>query len=409
MTSIRTPSKLGAAVVLSAIMLSVLSAPAAYAATVSATGTNPSICNQSVSDATNVTAVRLSGGDCVITFLSGSVTWDAPSNLFSAEILVVGGGGGGGGAYNTAGAGGGGGGQVINETLSVNSGQSYLISVGAAGIAGVQSGATNDPGTIGGPGGNSSISLSGNAIRTSLGGRGGSGSRLNTDGYANAVYDRVGGAAASGSTAAGGGGRGGAGNSGGGGGGALGAGTAASGATPGSGGNGAALSITGSSVTYGTGGAGGSYAGTSSSGSAGATNSGGGGGGATASGTINKNGSAGGSGLVVFRYNPTPALMSELGLSGNVTQAVYRSTTTVSVKVSSPARVTFYLNGKKMAGCISIQTTGSSTNNIASCSWKPSVKGSFKITANARPVSPGVISSVDSALQITVSPRIGQR
>ena len=38
----------------------------AKAATVTATGTNPTVCNQEVGNATNVVAYRLSGGDCVI-------------------------------------------------------------------------------------------------------------------------------------------------------------------------------------------------------------------------------------------------------------------------------------------------------------------------------------------------------
>lgn len=87
--------------------------PAAEAASVAATGTDAAICNQEVSDNTNVTAVRLAGGDCVITFTAGITSWVPAKNLKSVKILLVGGGGGGGGSYDTAGAGGGGAGQVL--------------------------------------------------------------------------------------------------------------------------------------------------------------------------------------------------------------------------------------------------------------------------------------------------------
>lgn len=104
-----------------------------YAATVTATGTNPSVCNQTVGDGTNVIAYRLSGGDCVIEFKNaGTTTWDRPAGVTTVRVLVVGGGGGGASRH----AGGGGGGGVVEATSYVVSG-TVGITVGSGGSAGL--------------------------------------------------------------------------------------------------------------------------------------------------------------------------------------------------------------------------------------------------------------------------------
>lgn len=95
-------------------------------------------------------------------------TFTAPSNCSSVQIFLVGAGGGGGwsqsGTSNNTGtvAGGGGGGQVIQRTIAVTPGQSYTVTIGAAG-----SGATSL--VNGGDGGDSSFG----SLATALGGAGG--------------------------------------------------------------------------------------------------------------------------------------------------------------------------------------------------------------------------------------------
>jgi len=278
-----------------------------FAATVTATGTHPTpaVCNQTVSDATNVEAVRLVEGDCVVTFKSGSVTWTAPQGLITVQILLVGGGAGGGSTFDTRGAGGGGAGQVnSNSTFSVTESSIYSISVGAGGSGGVQPGATlterrtNSPLNVGSNGGNSILSLGGSNLLTANGGLGGCASRTTVyEAYCTtSTNDGTGGSAA---TSNSGGGRGGA--AGGGGGGSLGAGQSNSGTR--AGGLGTGVSITGASITYGVGGNGGTTS-ANSVGSAGTTNRGNGGGGASSSGASASNGGDGGSGVIVIRFSP---------------------------------------------------------------------------------------------------------
>jgi hypothetical protein len=61
-------------------MITVISATPANAVVVTATGSNPSICNQNVDVDTGVTAERLSNGDCLIKFSSATtINWTRPN------------------------------------------------------------------------------------------------------------------------------------------------------------------------------------------------------------------------------------------------------------------------------------------------------------------------------------------
>jgi hypothetical protein len=247
--------------------------------------------------------------------------------LTNVDYLVVAGGGGGSGANGGADAGNGGGGagglrSTITQTggnsagvnleskLSLSSGVSYPVIIGAGGVGG-QGGNNTTDGTkgfdsifstitsIGGSGGND---YGGSATATGgSGGGAGAGAANRSLGTANQGFD--------GGTSSG--------NSGGGGGGAGAVGSNASGSTGGNGGAGISLAISGSSVTYAGGGGGGGKStggsGGSSVGGAGgsgnnngaagtfATGSGGGGAGGVLSSGTNVGGT-GGSGIVIIRY-----------------------------------------------------------------------------------------------------------
>ena len=127
--------------------LSAIAPQIAQAATVTATGTNPSVCNQTVDDITGVTAERLANGDCVIQFTSTAKTinWTVPAGVTSAEVLVVGGGGGGGdSSLSATGGGGGAGGYFSSSSVAVSG--NILISVGAGGSGAASSTANGTSG-----------------------------------------------------------------------------------------------------------------------------------------------------------------------------------------------------------------------------------------------------------------------
>lgn len=281
------------------------------AATVTAGGAHadPSLCNQIVStNDSSVAAERLSSGDCLLTFKSGTNIWTPPSGISSVKVLVVGGGGGGGAAKDNGSGGGGGGGQVKeNSTFELSVGASYTIVVGAGGTFGTGAAPTYPIELDANPGGNTTISINGSNSLVALGGNPGGGSRIVTPGAANSITTGgIGGIAATSSEASQGGSRGGGGKNGGGGGGSSGNGVIGA-VAGGAGGAGTTSTIldtnSTATTTFGTGGAGGTF-GTTTTGTSGAANSGIGARGAGAANGAGVNGGTGGSGVVHFRFTP---------------------------------------------------------------------------------------------------------
>jgi hypothetical protein len=371
----------------------------AHGAVVTATGTVPGVCDQTVSDSTNVDSVRLSGGDCVITFKSGSIDWTAPQGISNTQVLLVGGGGGGGGTFDTRGGGGGGAGQVsVTSNYSFTGGSVYSISVGAKGAGGLQPARANAAQNVGSNGGDSNISIGGTNIFIAYGGLGGCASRTTTfEVYCSATSDNgTGGAAA---TLVSGGGRGGA--SGGGGGGSAGNGGAAVG---GAGGTGTSVSITGTAITYGVGGNGGTSS-TNAVGTSASANTGNGGRGSSSNGATNYNGGDGGSGVVIVRYIISP-FISAPTYSGLIFKGTLES---VTVSANMRGTVRFFFDGKRIPGCMSIATTGNPPTLSATCTWKPSVSGSHSVVAILTPGDNGFSVTSSKLISLPVARRTGNR
>ena len=261
----------------------------------------------------------------------------------TTDYLVLAGGGGSNGAYYQGGAGAGGlrssvsatgGGGSVESALSVVTGTSYAVIVGAGGVGGLG---------IGGVGANgvSSVfstitSLGGSRAGGGTGGCGGAGAQGTAgQGYAGGTPADT----SSYGTTGGGGGTGAVGGNG----------VGSECSTAGSGGSGVSNNITGSAVTYGGGGGGSIYGVRCGSGSRGSGGAGGGGAGASTfqgisavSGTANlgggggganhastANGGSGGSGVVILRYPDTRTITIGAGLTGTTTSASggYKRTT----------------------------------------------------------------------------------
>ena len=492
-----------------------LNPPAAFALpNITATGTNPSVCNQTVSNTSGVTATRLAGGDCVIKFTTASTTinWTVPSGVQVIRFLVLGGGGGGG---VDAGPGGSGGGAYEATGVAVTPGATIATYVAAGGTAGIYQGTNASPGET------STITIG----ATTFGGTGGSsgayGSSTNPQpsaGSGGTGYG-VGGTATSG--ALGGGGKGWTSSTG-----------------TGSVGNAGNLTtdITGTSTQYGGSGAGGANVngvsvaivsgGAGGGGAAGynspsntiaatgSANTGGGGGAGMAN--VNpasfKSSGAGGTGLVVIRYTPdlaaptitnasapfsfaentstsTPSATVEIsesstiflastgdylkftitvvdtdtariyfisspdfenkldlnadndyelsltltdssGNSGtasltirvtnvnepiNVGSITYSGTlykgisATITVTSTSPSKTRFFADGKRIARCLAVTTTGSYPNYSASCSWIPTVSGRHVLTALVTPIDVALTAVTSAPTQAFVIKRTTTR
>jgi len=91
-----------------------------------------------------------------------------------------------------------------------------------------------------------------------------------------------------------------------------------------------------------------------------------------------------------------------IALSSGLTTAVYRTASTLRSTTDVDGKVTFLFNGKRIPGCINIQTV----SKIANCTWKPSAVNYNFITAQL--VAPGG-SLTTSTFRIFVTKRTGLR
>lgn len=93
-----------------------------------------------------------------------------------------------------------------------------------------------------------------------------------------------------------------------------------------------------------------------------------------------------------------------LSLSSGLRTATYSTAVTVTATATSAGTVTFYANGKKIAKCSKVATI----NLVASCSWKPSGRGSANLTSTFTP-SNGSNSAATAWLQVAITNRSGRR
>jgi len=73
--------------------------------------------------------------------------------------------------------------------------------------------------------------------------------------------------------------------------------------------------------------------------------------------------------------------------------------------VGTDGLVTFYANGKKIAGCINKLSSALSV----SCSWKPSQRGTVLVSASLKPTDSGYASSTSATKTILVGTRTNTR
>jgi len=99
------------------------------------------------------------------------------------------------------------------------------------------------------------------------------------------------------------------------------------------------------------------------------------------------------------QYAPTS---HTIALTSGLTTAGYRTASTIRSTSDVDGKVTFLINGKRIPGCINVQTV----SKIANCTWRPSVINFSNITA--RIVASGG-SLTTSTLRIFVNKRTGNR
>jgi hypothetical protein len=104
-----------------------------------------------------------------------------------------------------------------------------------------------------------------------------------------------------------------------------------------------------------------------------------------------------------FTVNPGAGTLF-ISLSGGAT-AAKGVVKTMTATASASGAVTFYINGKRVPGCISVKTQSS----VATCNWKPATQGSVTITALLIPGNSQISPVSASAVNMTIGRRTGRR
>jgi len=100
---------------------------------------------------------------------------------------------------------------------------------------------------------------------------------------------------------------------------------------------------------------------------------------------------------------------NSLALAGSATTASYRTVVVITANITVASKVTFRVNGKILPGCKNKSTSGSSPNIVATCFWKPSIRGAVSLTASAAPTGAGISNSTSTPISIMVGSRVGSR
>lgn len=108
------------------------------------------------------------------------------------------------------------------------------------------------------------------------------------------------------------------------------------------------------------------------------------------------------------KWASTTPVFNTFGLAGGSITAGYRTQSTISATVSVASRVTFFVDGKKIPGCVSKLTTGSYPSATVDCSYRPSTRGQRTLSATAKSVTGG-ISTTSSNVDISIGKRAGPR
>ena len=82
---------------------------------------------------------------------------------------------------------------------------------------------------------------------------------------------------------------------------------------------------------------------------------------------------------------------------------------TISITIDAPAKIMFYVNGKRISTCKVRVTSGNYPNNVATCIWKPSVNGWAIITASIAPTTSNFSGITSPQLRVYVQRRAGLR
>lgn len=96
--------------------------------------------------------------------------------------------------------------------------------------------------------------------------------------------------------------------------------------------------------------------------------------------------------------------------SPTVSASAYKGVSiSITVTGSTPGKVRFFIDGKKIPTCLNVPTTGSAPTVTAVCTFKPAVQGRHSITARLTPTNNGLTASTSGSLSLFVGRRTTTR
>ena len=96
-------------------------------------------------------------------------------------------------------------------------------------------------------------------------------------------------------------------------------------------------------------------------------------------------------------------------IAGNAKTANYRENISLTATVNVASKITFYSNGKRIAGCISKLATGSGSTFTYICTWRPTQIGYAALSSRAVPLGGGITSANSTILSVFVTKRTSTR
>jgi hypothetical protein len=99
--------------------------------------------------------------------------------------------------------------------------------------------------------------------------------------------------------------------------------------------------------------------------------------------------------VTISNLNETSTLGAP-SISGNAYKGIAISLT---VTVNTPGKARFFMDGKRIANCLSVSTTGTYPNFTATCNWKPAVTSRHALSATFTPTD-NTFSTANSASSV---------
>jgi hypothetical protein len=106
-----------------------------------------------------------------------------------------------------------------------------------------------------------------------------------------------------------------------------------------------------------------------------------------------------------LQNNSATPVAATLATQSGLLKTTFRTVTPLTVNVDTASKVTYYANGKAIAGCRNVLSSA----GTATCNWSPSVHGSYRIYAYVNPVSTSYVATTTSTIDIGVEVRTNKR